>query len=726
MTVIGLFVIGAGAIAATEIARHRHRGLDTGILITLAGLLVWVLFFLLDLAIMQWAQVVRGRPVPELTNAFHVGLYRYGGTVGVLTVAFGVIISHRHQQAATSRHENYIEFIEHLAEPCMIVSGGRITAVNRPLEDMIYRNRDDLVGHDPYELWDELEFNLAPREEILKHLLERQSWWFISKLNKHDGTTGHAEVRVSLLDAEREEVIVFITDITERVEAQQRLRENEIRLATAHQIAGLGYLLYRIDNDSIEWSDQLLRIFGLDNPKSLAEYPTSVSRWALIHPDDEAVLRARIDHAMETGIEPPEIDFKINRPDDELRHLRAKFGVLKDNQGKVEEIFAVVQDLTEFVRAEARLRHAQKMEAVGELTGGVSHDFNNLLQVILGNTELIEDAVAGDVAESVQAIKRSAQRGSELTQLLLAFSRRQILEPRMLNVNECVEEILPLLRRTLGESITIDSVFAHDLEPCKIDPGQLENCILNLAINAQHAMNDGGTLRIETGNTMLDEEYAVTRHEVTAGPYVQLTISDTGAGMPEEIRARAFEPFFTTKEVGKGSGLGLSMVYGFVKQSGGHIEIDSHAGKGTSVKLFLPVAHDVQQTRDALSRQALDPRFSGTVLLVEDDAQVAALTRRFLESFGLAVIQANDVEQARAQMRTRRDIDLLLTDVVLPGRINGPDLARELRELHPAVKVLFMSGYTESALSGHSDFALLHKPFRKKELAEKLAQALSG
>ncbi|MBD3647733.1 MAG: PAS domain S-box protein, partial [Pseudomonadales bacterium] len=450
----------------------------------------------------------------------------------------------RRQSSAASRFDDFVSLINHLAEPCLLIHNQQIIAVNQPMEDLIYKGREELLGNNPYDVWDALEFNIAPREEIAEHITREGSWHFVTKLNRQDGSPGHGEVRISLLDEVQELIIVFITDITDRVESDRRLRENEMRLATSQAIAGLGYWHYHVNEGSIEWSDELLRITGLDDPESLERYPTNESRWQLIHPGDVELLRSRMESAIRTGVVPPETNFRILRPDDDLRHARVRFGMVRGPDDQIEELFGVVQDITDFVRAEQRLRHAQRMEAIGSLTGGISHDFNNLLQVIMGNAELLQDSIEPAGEESLKTIRHAAQRGSELTQLLLAYSRRQHLEPRTVNVNDYVSGILPLLTRTLGETITLESNQAADLRRCQVDPGQLENCILNLAINAQHAMADGGTLTIETRNVHLDEDYAGRYDEVTAGDYVQLTIRDTGAGMSEAVPARAFAPFF--------------------------------------------------------------------------------------------------------------------------------------------------------------------------------------
>ncbi|MEI9923706.1 MAG: PAS domain S-box protein [Bradyrhizobium sp.] len=392
--------------------------------------------------------------------------------------------------------------------------------------------------------------------------------------------------------------------------------------------------------------------------------------------------------------------------------------------------FFVGRDLTEKRAAEAQFRQAQKMEAVGQLTGGIAHDFNNILTVITGTIGILGDAVTGDpqLVAIARMIDEAAERGANLTKHLLAFARRQPLQPREVDVNTLILETVKLLRPTLGEHIQIDPLLAEDASAALVDPSQLTTCILNLALNARDAMPNGGSLALETRNVYLDESYAALNSEVVPGNYVMLAVSDTGSGIAAADLEKVFDPFFTTKEVGKGTGLGLSMVFGFVKQSNGHIKIYSEQGHGTTVKIYLPCATGLHTT------MAEPPAPSGieggteVVLVVEDDALVRRYVITQIESLGYTTLEAGNAAEAMAIINTSATIDLLFTDVIMPGSMNGRQLVDEALKHRPALKTLFTSGYTENAIVHHgrldSGVLLLAKPYRRSDLARMIRQAL--
>ncbi|HET6398958.1 MAG TPA: response regulator, partial [Candidatus Thermoplasmatota archaeon] len=363
-------------------------------------------------------------------------------------------------------------------------------------------------------------------------------------------------------------------------------------------------------------------------------------------------------------------------------------------------------------------------------TGGVAHDFNNLLQVIRGNLQLLSGEVVGDAGRRRLGTAIGAvERGAKLTQQLLAFARRQPLEPKAINVSRTIRGMDDLLRRTLGEGIELETVIAGGLWNTFADPAQVESAILNLAVNARDAMDGHGKLTIEASNAMLDDLYASQHGDVQPGQYVMVAITDTGCGMPPEVLARAFEPFFTTKPEGKGTGLGLSMVYGFVKQSNGHVKIYSEVGHGTTVKLYLPRALEPEQA--ALEVQA-GPVVGGseTVLVVEDDAEVRETVVELLEDLGYRVLKASDAQGALAILQSGIAVDLLFTDVVMPGPVRSPELARQAKGMQPGMAVLFTSGYTENAIvhGGRLDHGvdLLSKPYSREQLARKVRQMLAN
>ncbi|MBR0709645.1 MULTISPECIES: PAS domain S-box protein [Bradyrhizobium] len=398
----------------------------------------------------------------------------------------------------------------------------------------------------------------------------------------------------------------------------------------------------------------------------------------------------------------------------------------------VKRHFFIGRDLTEKQAAEAQLRQVQKMDSIGQLTGGVAHDFNNVLTVITGTIGILADAVADrpELAAITKLIDDAAERGAQLTKHLLAFARKQPLQPREIDVNALALEAAKLLHPTLGEQITIMPQLTEDAWPTLVDPGQLSTAILNLALNARDAMPDGGTLVLETRNVFLDDGYASMNPDVTAGNYVMIAVSDTGSGIPADLIDRVFDPFFTTKEVGKGTGLGLSMVFGFVKQSGGHIKIYSEEGHGTSVKIYLPRSTGVQETEFEALQNAPIAGGDEKILIVEDDALVRQYVVTQVKSLGYAALEAANAAEALTIIDADKNIDLLFTDIIMPGAMNGRQLADEAARRRPDLKTLFTSGYTENAIVHHgrldSGVLLLAKPYRKSELAKMLRTALAS
>ncbi|OKO82406.1 histidine kinase [Bradyrhizobium sp. NAS80.1] len=394
--------------------------------------------------------------------------------------------------------------------------------------------------------------------------------------------------------------------------------------------------------------------------------------------------------------------------------------------------FFIGRDLTEKQAAEAQFRQVQKMDAIGQLTGGVAHDFNNVLTVITGTIGILSDAVADrpELAAITKLIDDAAERGAQLTKHLLAFARKQPLQPREIDVNALALEAAKLLHPTLGEQITIVPQLTEDAWPALVDPGQLSTAILNLALNARDAMPGGGTLVLETRNIFLDDGYASMNAEVVAGNYVMIAVSDTGSGIPPDLLDRVFDPFFTTKEVGKGTGLGLSMVFGFVKQSGGHIKIYSEEGHGTSVKIYLPRSSGVLETEFESLQNVPITGGDEKILIVEDDALVRQYVVTQIKSLGYVALEAANAAEALTIIDADKNIDLLFTDVIMPGAMNGRQLADEAARRRPDLKTLFTSGYTENAIVHHgrldSGVLLLAKPYRKSELAKMLRMALAS
>jgi signal transduction histidine kinase/ActR/RegA family two-component response regulator len=446
---------------------------------------------------------------------------------------------------------------------------------------------------------------------------------------------------------------------------------------------------------------------------------------------DAAAYRAMIEEFEKAGhIEGYEVTWK--RKDGALANLRLS-GKRIDVRNDAPESFEVIaENITERRALEQQLLHSQKMEAVGRLAGGIAHDFNNLLGVIIGYSELMLSQIkTGDPAQKYNLeIRKAADRAAGLTRQLLAFSRKQVLEPKVLDLNTIVTEVEKLLHRLIGEDIELVVSLAPELQRVKADPGQIEQVIMNLAVNARDAMPKGGKLFMKTSNVVFDDAFVEQHLGSTAGRYAMLTISDTGAGMDAETRLRIFEPFFTTKERGKGTGLGLATVYGIVKQSGGYITVYSEPGHGSTFKIWLPAVDDIVVAPITDGRVQETLAGNETILVAEDADQLRELVRGLLEISGYKVLEARSPEEAIDVVRgTQGKIHLLLTDVVMPG-MSGLDLADRFMSLSPETKVLFMSGYADDVISGRgipeTDANLLQKPFTRQSLLRKVRESLQS
>ena len=469
------------------------------------------------------------------------------------------------------------------------------------------------------------------------------------------------------------------------------------------------------------WNEAAERIFGYAAPDAIGK-PMSALQ-------DESGTFDDVSRRAAAGETVRDLHTQWRHRDGRVLDVSFSAAPIRERNGVPAGVVYVAEDITERMKLEHRLVQSQKMDAIGQLTGGIAHDFNNILTVITGTIDMLHDGLADrpQLAAVAKMIDEAATRGAELTQQLLAFARKQPLQPRQTDLNALVTNATKLLRPALGEQIEIETAFASDAWPAQIDPTLLTNAILNLAINARDAMPKGGQLMFETQNVVLDDAYAKENAEVTPGSYVMIAVSDTGTGIPAAILTQVFDPFFTTKETGKGTGLGLSMVFGFIKQSGGHIKIYSEVGHGTAVKMYLPraagAAESAADTAAARSRGG-----SETVLVVEDDQLVRNNAVMQLASLGYKTIEAANGAEALRAIETNGAVDLLFTDIVMPGGMNGRELADEVIRRKPDIKVLFTSGYTENAIVHHGRLdpgvLLLGKPYRKTDLARMVRVAL--
>ncbi len=514
-------------------------------------------------------------------------------------------------------------------------------------------------------------------------------------------------------------------EIQERRRTEALLRRTQANLAQSQRMAHLGSWESDLATNELWWSEETYRIFGLAPDQQISR----ALFFDLVHPDDKASVQEASEHAQIRN-KPYRIEHRIIRPDGSVRYVQEQAEVITDQDGKAIRMLGTVQDITEYKVLEEQFRQAQKMEAVGQLAGGIAHDFNNLLTVINGYGQVLLESFEPEDPnrEMVEEVVKAGVRAAALTKQLLAFSRRQVLELRVINVNSVVSGIESMLRRLIGENIRLRSKLDPRVGNIKADPGQLEQVIVNLVVNARDAMPNGGTLTIETANVDLDEAYAAEHAAVQPGPYAVLIVSDTGTGMDAQTQARIFEPFFTTKGLGRGTGLGLATVYGIVKQSGGYIWVYSEPGHGTTFKIYLPRLSDEVLLPAASAAPSESLAGGETILVVEDDASIRGLIQNLLSRQGYTVLVVGGAQEALETCQTLQgSIDLLLTDVVMPD-MGGPELASQLLELRPEMRVVYMSGYTENTISQHGvlnqEITLLEKPFTAESLVRKVREVL--
>jgi PAS domain S-box-containing protein len=517
-------------------------------------------------------------------------------------------------------------------------------------------------------------------------------------------------------------------DIARRHQMEAELQQSERMARRIIETALDAFIQIDQEGRVIEWNPQAERLFGWQRSDAVGHHLAEL----IVPPEQRERHRAGLARYARTGearILGQRLEMQALRRDGSELTVELTVTAL-DRAGSL--VFnGFIRDLTEKIAAEQQLRQAQKLDAIGQLTGGVAHDFNNLLTAIIGNADMLLGAPGLDAKtrELADGILKSGLRGADLTHRLLAFARKQSLQPQLIDLNQRLPDLVAMLRRTLGEAIRITLNLADGLWPTRLDPSQFEDAVVNLAINARDAMPSGGDLIIATANVELDDSYAAFETDLQPGGYVLLTVTDSGTGMAPEVVARAIEPFFTTKQPGSGTGLGLSMVYGFVKQSGGHLTIYSEPGLGTTVHLYLPraePAHDATGAAIATAEQPT-PRGREAILLVEDNADVRTMAARQLTELGYRVMEAEHGPAALSILRSGATVDLLFTDSVMPLGMTGRELADAARGMRPGLRVLFTTGYRgirpEAAPVGE-DRDVLHKPYRKQELAKRIRNAL--
>ena len=650
-----------------------------------------------------------------------------GGPLHFLTYVIDITDRRRADRDLRESETRYRRLFESAKDGILILAAGTgcIVDVNPFMTELTGYLRDDFLGK---HLWEIGPFKdtAASKDSFAELQAKDYVRYDDLPLKTNDGRKVEVEFVSNVYLVNDKKVIQCnIRDITVRKRAERELRLRD----RAIQAVSQGIIITdpcKPDNPIIYTSPGFTRLTGYESEELVGK-----NCRCLQGPDTDAATLATVRDALGQG-GACSVELLNYRKDGTTFWNHLTISPVNDAAGHVTNFVGVQTDVTERRQLESQFRQAQKMEAVGRLAGGVAHDFNNVLSVILSYADLIggdlkaEEPVRADIEE----IRKAALRAAGLTRQLLAFSRQQVLDAKVLNVHESVTGVEKMLHRLLGADIELTVLPTNDLWSIKADPGQIEQVLMNLAVNARDAMPRGGELTIETENVVLDSDYARAHHDVKPGSYVRLAVTDNGIGMNEETQARIFEPFFTTKDEARGTGLGLATVFGIVKQSGGHIWVYSEPGKGTTFKLYFPKVSGVAEVRPLEPPTAELSHGTGTILLVEDDDQVRAVAQNILRRCGYVVLTAPNAGEALLICEKHgAKIHLLLTDVVLP-RMSGRQLAERLGPLRPGMKVLFMSGYTDDAVLQHgvldSDVAYLQKPLTPASLTRRVQEVLGG
>jgi PAS domain S-box-containing protein len=622
--------------------------------------------------------------------------------------------------------ERYRGLLEAAPDAMVVVNqGGEIVLLNLQAERRFGYRRDELIGQKVKNIIPKgfAERLIADGTRSAAEALAQQIGCGIELLGQRkDGSEFPIEIMLSPLDgADGILVTAAIRDITER-----KRREYDLScLAAVVECSHDAIISLTREGFVLTWNHGAERIFGYSVEEAIGRSILFLSPPG--KPDEGSALMERVERA--DTVEPFET-VRVKK-DGTLIHIALTLSPIRNSEGQVVGVSSVARDVTESKNLEEMLRQAQKMEAVGQLAGGVAHDFNNLLGVIMGHTGLMLGRLSPDDAnrKGIEEIEKAGERAARLTRQLLAFSRKQVLQPKVLDLNAVVAGIEKLLQRLIGEDIELRVVLDPLLGQVKADAGQVEQIIMNLVVNARDAMSVGGKLTIQTSNVEEDEEYAVVHYAPRPGPRVMLSVMDSGCGMDPKTKARIFEPFFTTKEFGKGTGLGLSTVYGIVKQSGGSVSVSSELGVGTTFRVYLPRMDSLPETALPTEKAQKVEGGSQTILIVEDETALLQVTQASLEAAGYVTLAAKSPAEAiRVSENHPGPIHLMVTDVIMPG-MNGAQLATHLSALRPEMKVLYVSGYTDNTIVRHGvlepGLAFLQKPVSPRTLTMKVGELLS-
>lgn len=637
----------------------------------------------------------------------------------------------RSSSDALARSEARFELLfEHSPDAIFVEDlNGNVLDVNSAACELHGRSRHDLIGRNVTELVPAHQREQTQRG--LAELAQRDGQVVIGKSLHADGREIPVEVRVNRVEFNGQPALLLhVRDITERRQAEEQLRETESKYRQlVEQLPAITYVAEFGDGRWMFVSPQIEPLLGF----TAAEWTGEKCPWLeQIHPDDRPHVLAAEARCQASG-EPFAMEYRLRARDGRVVWFSDHSIVVRDGAGQAHYLHGVMFDITARKALEEQLLQAHKMDAIGRLAGGVAHDFNNILTTILGYSELILRRADADtrIRDNAQEIQKAADRAASLTRQLLAFSRKQTLQPQVLGLNAIVAEMDKMLRRLISETIHLDLRVDANLWRTTADPGQIQQVIMNLAVNARDAMPSGGALTIETANVILDEHYVREHTDACAGEHVLLAISDTGSGIIAEVREHLFEPFFTTKDIGQGTGLGLATCYGIVKQSGGHINVCTELGRGTTFKVYLPRTVESTTVPAAALPARVSPRGKERVLLVEDEQPVREMSALVLRDLGYDVVEARDGNEAvRLTKAIDRDaFDLLFTDMVMP-RMGGKELAHWFRLTHPGTRVLFTSGYPEKAMANNGELvagiAFLHKPYTPEILAQKVREVLEN
>lgn len=595
-------------------------------------------------------------------------------------------------------------------------------------------SRQELVGRHIKEL------EAIDSEEVIaergRRIAETGGDRFESQHRRKDGSLFYVDVSIKYLHLDGGKFAVFVRDITNSKLVEMQMKELNHRMILATASANLGVWDWNVRDNQMVWDDRMFELYGI----SRETFPNGVDAWMNgLHPEDKERAVAECQAALD-GRKEYDTVFRVRHPDGAVRHIKANAVVIRGTDESADRMIGINADISDQVIAqgekaklEAQLQQAQKMESVGRLAGGVAHDFNNMLGVILGHAELglMHLDPTHPVCTDLKEISKTAQRSADLTRQLLVFARKQTVAPKILNLNDTISEMLKMLKRLIGEDIHLAWMPASDLWQVRMDPSQIDQILANLCVNARDAIEGNGSITIETANSSIDAAFCLSNPETTPGEYVCLTVRDSGCGMDKETQAHIFEPFYTTKELGKGTGLGLATVYGAIRQNNGFINIYSEPEKGTTFSIYLP-RDESSRSSQALPGASAAPVLRGqeTILLVEDEPAILNVASMMLEMQGYTVLKADTPGEALHLAREHSgEIQLLMTDVIMP-EMNGRDLAKNLLSLYPDMKRLFMSGYTADVIANRGVLEegvhFIQKPFSLPNMAVKVREVLDS